>query len=332
MDRAEARSISPTSSSHSPIDLQNALQPPEQSNPAPAIPSPSRRASVKPAGFSLPPIGIDSVEDPEFAEQPRLTGKDVTDPEVVAEKLNRLTELVQEISVKSRDNNAILCQMLFMLEERMNRRMDLLKEEMTALVEKKFQTLTAELQNSPTLQAPPSRGRRQSSHSRSGGNLASIFESVDGTETSSQQSAKTTSLSIPVAGSNGSVAAAGGAGAVTFENKNITPIPGFVIKTHKLIGDKEKVFINVFHHELIEVVPSNLPKGTNVEAGKPFLVMGQITRSLDSNGRNCSTYNVGVSSEYFKPGAAAANDFKITAPSSIQKVIDLPSPRPLPRH
>jgi hypothetical protein len=301
-----------TSSNHSLVDLQAEQNPP----PAPVSSSPSRRASVKPEGFSLPPIGIDATEDPEFADQPRLSGKDVSDPEVVADKLNRLTELVQEISVKSRDNNSILCQMLFMLEERMNRRIDLLKEEMTALVEKKFQVLQMELQNSPTLQAPP-RGRRQSSHSRSGGNLGAIFETVDSQDTSSQMSAKTSSLTIPAA----SVAASNGSGGgVTYENKNITPIPGFVIKTHKLIGDKEKVFINVFHHELIEVVPSNLPKGSNVEAGKPFLVMGQITRSLDSNGRNCSTFNVGVSSDYFKPGAAAANDFKITAPSSIQKV------------
>jgi hypothetical protein len=314
-------------------------QPPQEQVRSPIVfsrSSAASRSSVRPDELCLPPIGIQGAEDPEFAEIPRLTKEDIIDPEVIAEKLNRLTELVQEVSVKSRDNNSILCQMLFMVEERMNRRIDQVKDELAQIIEKKFQVLQSELSSVPMLQAPPhpssaplprsSMYKRPSMASRStsggggGGGLTSIFESIDNNDVSSSMS-RGTSLTIGGGGvitSSSSVVGGASSPVVQYENKTINPIPGFVIKTHKLIGDKEKVFINVFHHESIEVVPANLPKGT--PENKPFLVMGNITRSLDANGRNTITHNIGVSSEYFKPDSPAAIEFKITAPASVQKV------------
>lgn len=309
----------------------------ENINTVAANPHP-RSESIKPDGLSLPTFGIDAHDDDyEVDETPRLTAKDCMDPAKTAERLNRLSELVQELTVKSRDNNAILCQMLFSMEEKFNKKIDTLREEMVQLMDRKFQILATEVQavqvqqqqHQVSLSLPPSaRGRRQSSFgidrnnsavsvtSSVGGiatnGLSSLFESVE-SETASVSSKN--SLAIPKpAGSAPSPPH------MITEEKTITPIPGFVIKTRKLIGEKEKIFINVFHHELIEIVPHNLPKNITADQ-KPFLLFGSITHSLDSNGRNCSTYNIGVSSEYFKPDSNL--EFKITAPSSIQKVIKI---------
>lgn len=320
-----------------PPQQQQQQQQPEQ-QPEHAAPfSPSLRGSVKPTGFALPPIGIDAyMEDPEFAESNRITSKDITsNPEILADKVNRLSELVQELSIKNRDNNAILCQMLFLLEERMNRKIDIMRDEMNQIIEKKFQILAEQqLQHQLQLQqqqqqalpfstrssiaarrgssfASLERNNSAASAVSVGSSLSAVFENVDSSnnngDNQSVVSTRSTSLAIPKPPS-----------ATVYENKEITPYPGFVIKTRKLIGEKEKVFINVFHHELIEIVPGNLPRtATNVDA-KPYLVMGSISRSLDANGRNCSTFNVGVSSEYFK--ANSEIDLKITSPDAIQKV------------
>ena len=74
------------------------------------------------------------------------------------------------------------------------------------------------------------------------------------------------------------------------------------------------------HHELIEVIPSALPEKdrASAEQNLPFLITGVLAHSLDKEGQNCVTYNVGVSSEFFKQPSTL--DFNITAPSSIQKV------------
>jgi hypothetical protein len=278
--------------------------------------SPSRRQSVKPDGFSVPPIGIDAHdENPEFTAL-RFTVGEASTPAIVADKINRLTELVQEISIKSRDNNSILCQMLFALEERINKRIDQVREEMIALIDRKVGIVAADVQtlkSQPANNGPPS--SRSSIHASyrpresvkpTTNSLSNLFENVDETASVVSTTNNKSSLAIPTT-------------TVTYETKKIIPVPGFVIKTRKLIGEKkEKVFINVFHHESIEVVPKDLPKHLITSDSKPFLVMGNITHALDSNGTNCSTFNVGVSSEYFKPNSEL--DFKITTPTSIQKV------------
>jgi len=109
---------------------------------------------------------------------------------------------------------------------------------------------------------------------------------------------------------------------VPMEVFTITPHPGFVIKTRKIMGLKEKVFINIFHHESIALEPLNAAR-TIMADSKPFLVMGETTSALDKDGHNCYTFNVGVSSDYFKlsEGSSEGEPLEIVSPASVVKII-----------
>ena len=99
----------------------------------------------------------------------------------------------------------------------------------------------------------------------------------------------------------------------------ITPNPGFVVKTRKLIGDKNKVFINIFHHTLIALNPPGI--AVELAIDKPYMMMDVPTCTVDHSGLECLTFNVGISSEYFtQPNPNV--DIIITAPVTIYKVLE----------
>jgi hypothetical protein len=330
-------------------------------------PHPSLRKSIKPDGLVIPAVGIRASilldEDEQGAETPRLSSKEVSDPSILADQINNLLDCYDELNIKNRDNNSILCQMMFSMEEKITKRIDSVREECLALIDRKVELMSIELKaqqqtinvlhqqlasgggggagggivgnaggdGRPTRRTSAVRNNSNMSNSSAynpTGSLSNLFDSVPG-DSSSVDGGRShhSSLVIPSAkrGSESTIAATltrttssnGPEG--TYQTNKIDPIPGFVIKTRKIVGEKEKIFINVFHHDSIELVPANLPKGVSPD-DKPFFVVGEITCSLDKDGHNCYTYNVGVSSDYFKPQTSAQIDFKITAPSSIQKV------------
>jgi hypothetical protein len=103
-----------------------------------------------------------------------------------------------------------------------------------------------------------------------------------------------------------------------YGSEKVVPLPGFVIKTRKLLGNKEKAFINVFYHDHVEFEPGTIPKGKAND--KPyFIACDEASSTTDKEGLVSLLYNIVVSAEYFKQ----PNDhpeMKITSPASIQKV------------
>ena len=92
---------------------------------------------------------------------------------------------------------------------------------------------------------------------------------------------------------------------------------GFVIKTRKLLGQKEKAFINVYHHEEVELVPFNVPTDRPID--KPYIIIGPLISTKDKSGIFSFLYNVCVSTEYFDH-TETAYQYKITSPECVQKV------------
>lgn len=62
----------------------------------------------------------------------------------------------------------------------------------------------------------------------------------------------------------------------------LTPHPGFVVKTRRLLDNENKVFINVFHHELIELEPNKgySSSTSDKDLQKPNLFMDQPTEVI----------------------------------------------------
>lgn len=273
--------------------------------------------------ITLEAYGMDAPDNAEFsAKLPRLTSAEAKNPPKVAEKLNEMSDLLEEIHIKARDNNAILTQMLFSIEERLNRKIDSVREEVIALIDKKFADLAAHKGHNSNIAAASSSTRNPTRKSviidtsnnsnQSRAALGSIFESVD-----SNSSVPTAIVPASKVSNNRSPS--------FYETIEVVPYAGFVIKTRKLLSEnKEKVFVNVFHHDQIEVEPANLPKSVTTTANgtaednRPYLVMAEATGVMDKDGHNCLLYNVAVSTEYFKPGNTI--DLKITSPTSIRKV------------
>jgi hypothetical protein len=228
-----------------------------------------------------------------------------TDSRVLAEKADALVGMMQQLHVTTRDNNAILSQMLFSMEERLNARINHVRQEMINLINEKAGNMTAS--NTHNSQATTAAEKSRWKISAVGAEKASrrstlskIFEGIESL-TNDQSDLAVNNQSL-------------------YESVQVTPIPGFVIKTRKLLGNKDKVFINIYHHEYIEVDPvvSN-SKGEVKLDNRPYLIVGEMSNILDKNGHNCATFNVAVSSEYFRQ--INGLDLKITAPSSIQKII-----------
>lgn len=240
------------------------------------------------------PFGIGLADEDEFSKRLEAMelSADRTNAAVLANKVDSLVGMMQQLHVTTRDNNAILNQMLFSLEERINARIDLVREELVDLINSKLNF--SHVTPSSTFENPRPKSVAPEKPPARRPTLMKIFEGIESMNPDTSTAAS-----------------------VSYESYKVKPIPGFVIKTRKLLGNKDKVFINVFHHESIDLEPlSPLPK-SNAD-NRPYLVIGESSNALDKDGHNCSIFNVAVSSEYFKPDSKL--DFKITAPNSIQKV------------
>lgn len=190
------------------------------------------------------------------------------------------------MQITTRDNNAILHQLMTTMEERINLKISNLRSEMIELIEKNTGNTVAPMQI-PRPQSPLKGPARR----------ASAFEMK------SNPSQQVTVAPLKAED--------------IYDMVSITPHPGFVIKTRKLIGEKNKVFINVFHHELIALNPPGLPSEKAID--KPYMMMEEPTTAVDHSGAKCMTFNVGISSEYFtQPNPLV--DINITAPVTIYKV------------
>lgn len=270
-------------------------------------------------------FGIDVPEDQLVLDLQR-TDFSSTDPAKIAKNLESLANMVEQIHITTRDNNAIMFQMLNSVEERVNRRIDMLRSEMVAMIDQKMENFTAmHMQTIRDLEdrlatASTSHGNNHSVNSAAArgrlppGKRASIV-SANGSVSGSVAGDVTDSRSVSVMHQEDDLVN----NATYYERITATPNAGFVIKTRKLLGNKEKVFINVLHHESIDLEPPNLARNFTAD-NKPFLVMGEITHSLDKEGHNCTTYNVGVSSEYFKVRDSSEHDLKITSSQAVTKV------------
>lgn len=216
-------------------------------------------------------------------------------------KVGRLTDDLEEVQVTTRNNITILHQLIFSMEERLNKRIDDVREEMVQMIEGKSTKIQKQLIDKSKNVAPPniSKGPNkglcpQDPTISKGSNKILCPQDITKTVPRIQNLES------------------------FYDMVSIEPTPGFVIKTRKLLGEKSKVFINVFHHQLIEVEPSGMPK--DKATNKPYMMMEAPTTTIDKEGQRCMTFNVGISSEYFiQPNPAL--DISITAPSSIYKVM-----------
>lgn len=241
--------------------------------------------------MSKPLFGIGVEEDDNL--DALLNSKHPKHPANIEDKVNQILEYVEQMQITTRDNNAILHQLMRTMEERVNRKIDDLRTEMIELIQKTAAAPSNSASPSPVnipLPSPPK---------AAAGRRASAFEM----------------RSKPVAQPAAQTADE------AYEMVSITPRPGFVVKTRKLIGEKNKVFINIFHHEQIALNPPGLALEKAID--KPYMMMEDPTTAVDHAGVNCMTFNVGISSEYFtQPNPKV--DINITAPVTIYKVCYFP--------
>jgi hypothetical protein len=210
-------------------------------------------------------------------------------PKDPAEKMERILNYMEQIQKNSRDNNAILYQLITSMEERINKRIENVRLEMVDLINAKG--------SSPTSAAS----------SDSTQNLHAFSSKVSFSETKEKYSAgKPSGSGKPMPATE-----------AFYDMVDIQPQPGFVIKTRKLIGEKNKVFINVFHHDLIALTPPGLAPEQATD--KPYLMMEAPSTTVDHAGISCMTFNVGISSEFFTMPNPKV-DISITAPATVYKV------------
>jgi hypothetical protein len=274
----------------------------------------AQHSASSPQIFRVPSnFGIDLPEDPLIQDILRRDFSSVV-PGTMAQNMQMVANMIEQIQVTTRDNNAIMFQLLGSLEERMNRKMESMKAELTLVMEQKLENMAAmHAQQIRELEA-----RIASSSS----------VSTAGQRRESGHAAPRRASTLPSASTTGSLLTDSDNKSVlsTIEEEirydmvSATPNAGFVIKTRKLLGTKEKVFINVFHHELVDLEPPSSARNFTAD-NKPFLVIGDISHSLDKEGTNRTTYNVCVSSEYFKIRDSAETELKITSPQAIVKII-----------
>lgn len=278
----------------------------------------SREPPSSPGMFRVPStatFGMDMPDDPLIMEIQRHDFSS-TQPSQMAGNMEVLANLIEQIHVTTRDNNAIMFQMLGSLEERMNRNLSDLRTEMISVMETKLENMAAlHAQQIRDLEAKiaaiPVGSSSSSVNGRREGGPA-----VRRASTLPSSSIMTASTS---ADSDNKSVLSTIEEEVRYDMITATPHSGFVIKTRKLLGNKEKVFINVFHHESVDLEPPSSARNFTAD-NKPFLVIGDISHSLDKEGTNRATYNVCVSSEYFKIRDSAESELKITSPQSITKV------------
>jgi hypothetical protein len=261
------------------------------------------------------PFGMEVPDDPSLMllKNMNLSSKD---PAIMSSNIETLATLVEQLYITNRDNTAIMFQMLGSVEERINKKFDQMKIDMTKLVDTKLENFTAmHLKQLQTLQESnnnsnnkpplPNRGKLPSNNGGMAIKRPSVVDVLP-TVAEQQQTTTTTTTTPPVE-------------TIHFETIPTIPHAGFVIKTKKLLGNKDKVFINVFHHELVLLNPPNSAKSF-IADNKPFCVIGEATNALDKEGHNCSTYNIVVSSEYFKLEDSEETELKIASQQAITKV------------
>ena len=109
--------------------------------------------------------------------------------------------------------------------------------------------------------------------------------------------------------------------------------PGFVIRTKRLLPPQwkkekniEKVYINVFHHESIDMVyktdASQIEIDDTDEEDFGDLVVvtcGEAALTEDADGSQCVLYNLAVSSKYFAP--SSTSNQSISSGNAIRQVI-----------
>ena len=201
------------------------------------------------------------------------------------EKMERIMAYLEQVQHTTRDNNAILYQMLNTLEEKMDKKIEDLRIEMIELIK-----------NTTSGNNTVAKAHRRTS-SAEVRNKAEKYSAP----------AQSASASAPVMPPSD----------VFYDMVDITPEPGFVVKTRKLLGEHNKVFINIFHHNLIALNPPGM--SAEQAKDKPYLMMEAPTCSVDRAGVDCLTFNVGISNEYFiQPNSKV--DINITAPATIYKV------------
>lgn len=213
-------------------------------------------------------------------------------PKDPVEKMERILSYMEEMHNTTRDNNAILYQLIMSMEERINKRIEDVRAEMIDLI------------NTRAASSPNSASTETTAILNTPTRRSSITDVKAATDKYKKNPASASEGAIPVT-------------EAFYDMVDIKPQPGFVIKTRKLIGEKNKVFINVFHHDLIALTPPGLrPDQAN---DKPYLMMEAPTCTVDHAGHDCLTFNVGISSEYFKHPNPKV-DIVITAPVTIYKV------------
>ena len=232
-------------------------------------------------------------------------------PADVNERVDRILEYVEQMQVTARDNNAILHQMMTSMEERLNRKIDKLREEMIELIRSTNEN------NNNTNGAISTKGTPPSSNTV----FVSAPQVAAPTPTKSP-ARRASALEVRTRADKYSVPLTAPLPSPTktetfYEMISIVPHPGFVVKTRKLLGEKNKVFINIFHHPLIALNPPGL--ATEKATDKPYMMMDAPSTTVDHAGVSCVTFNVGISSEYFtQPNPNV--DIIITAPKTIYKV------------
>lgn len=208
-------------------------------------------------------------------------------------KVTQLLQYVEEMHTTTRDNNSILHQLMNTMEERINKKIDNLRTEMIELIQKNAAAGPVAVAPAPAPILVPQPVSPQKVATR----RASAYE---------MRSTSNPEPLVPVQKVED-----------LYDMVSIAPKPGFVIKTRKLMGDKNKVFINLFHHDLIALNPPGLAVEKAVD--KPYMMMEEPTTTVDHAGVKCTTFNVGISSEYFMMPNPKV-DINITAPVTIYKV------------
>eukprot|EP01039_Chlorochromonas_danica_P001319 gene1319-1441_t len=209
---------------------------------------------------------------------------ETADPRAVMDALIRI---VQQLHVTSNSNNIILNQLLSDMEKRIEQRISSVKAELSEIILSRLV---------PVVKRTDSSTRRASS--------TAIGPSVS--DKKSDDAVRRTTLSRIFDGIESHTP-----GKPVAQSVTVTPLAGFVIKTRKLLGNKEKAFINVFFDEGVELDAPN--------DALPLVYFANISSVLDKEGHNCVIYNVVVSAEYFKQNTEISN--RITSTSYVQKII-----------